>query len=297
MQSASHASPCTCVITSVEKKKVQVLPICGYCVTLEGSAAHTINLCKKGYNERRLKQGEEEVAASNWRALVEQKAFCGKLPAAFGLEQLLLSMWERFTIKKSVRQIDLGRCRKSEAIRSGRQVATRNAVQGGGRAFAAQHSPALRRCANAPSALCGEVMRLTKLFGQFLRNGKLRGWRRARVRECYNKVEQEEEDRQSIAQDILRKSTEFMRRSIVPVEGQGGVALSYVCPHCHLFPLEDHIWWISFGHGQKQCNWWCAACGGQYDWRAPNRVLVMQDSTYLLKSFERTLHRKGCVKT
>ena len=39
------------------------------------------------------------------------------------------------------------------------------------------------------------------------------------------------------------------------------------------------------GHGdgnnrkKKQCNWWCAACGGQYDWRAPNRFLVIQDST------------------
>ena len=30
--------------------------------------------------------------------------------------------------------------------------------------------------------------------------------------------------------------------------------------------------------GKKQCNWWCAACGGQYNWRNPNRVLVIQDS-------------------
>ena len=27
-----------------------------------------------------------------------------------------------------------------------------------------------------------------------------------------------------------------------------------------------------------QCNWWCAACGGQYEWRAPNRILDTQDS-------------------
>ena len=62
------------------------------------------------------------------------------------------------------------------------------------------------------------------------------------------------------------------------VEGQGGVTLSYVCPHCHRVPREDYIWWIS-GHGKKQCNWWCAACGGQYDLKAPNRVLVIEDST------------------
>ena len=43
---------------------------------------------------------------------------------------------------------------------------------------------------------------------------------------------------------------------------QGGVTLSYVCLHWHRFQLEDYIWCISSGHGKKQCNWWCAACGG-----------------------------------
>ena len=44
-------------------------------------------------------------------------------------------------------------------------------------------------------------------------------------------------------------------------------------------PLEDYIWWVLTGHGKKLCNWWCAACVGQYNWRDPNRVLVVQDST------------------
>ena len=62
----------------------------------------------------------------------------------------------------------------------------------------------------------------------------------------------------------------------------GGVTLSYVCPHCNRFPLEDYIWWVSTGHGdgnnrkKKHCNWWCAACGGQSEWRAPDRILVVQ---------------------
>ena len=36
------------------------------------------------------------------------------------------------------------------------------------------------------------------------------------------------------------------------------------------------------GHGdgnnrkKKHCSWWCAACGGQYEFRAPNRILVVQ---------------------
>ena len=53
----------------------------------------------------------------------------------------------------------------------------------------------------------------------------------------------------------------------MPIEGQGGVTLSYVCPHCHRYPLEDYIWWVSSGHGMKQCNLWCAACGGSTNGR------------------------------
>ena len=73
----------------------------------------------------------------------------------------------------------------------------------------------------------------------------------------------------------------FLRRIIVLVEGQGGVTLSYVCPLCHRYPLEDYIWCVSTGHGdsskkkKRQCNWWCAACGCQYDRRNPSKVLAL----------------------
>ena len=56
----------------------------------------------------------------------------------------------------------------------------------------------------------------------------------------YKEVEQEDEDRQRIVQDVLRKSADFLRRIIVPVESQGGVTFSHVCHHCHRFPLEDY---------------------------------------------------------
>ena len=50
---------------------------------------------------------------------------------------------------------------------------------------------------------------------------------------------------------------------------------------------------------EKQCSWWCAACGGQYEWRSPNRTLVIQDNMNRrdAKSSERTLHHKECVTT
>ena len=56
---------------------------------------------QKVFNERQLKQGEEEVSTSKWRAFVEQKDVRRKLWAAFGMEQFVRRMWERFTIEQA----------------------------------------------------------------------------------------------------------------------------------------------------------------------------------------------------
>ena len=97
-------------------------------------------------------------------------------------------------------------------------------------------------------------------------------WTLERIREAYEKVSKE----------ILRKSTVFVRRVIAAVGGKGGVTLSYLCPQRNSFPLEDCIWRVSTGDGdgsdrkKKHCSFWCAVCGGHYEWRAPNRILVVQ---------------------
>ena len=62
------------------------------------------------------------------------------------------------------------------------------------------------------------------------------------MRECCEVVEYKGDGRQRFAQLILQKSNDFSRRIIAPVRGLGGSSLSYVCPHCHRYPLEDYIW-------------------------------------------------------
>ena len=76
----------------------------------------------------------------------------------------------------------------------------------------------------------------------FLKDDRLSTRASAKVVECCNEVEAEDEGRVIVAQDILRKSTESKRMIIAPSDGVGGVTLSYVCPHCHCFPCEDYIW-------------------------------------------------------
>ena len=56
----------------------------------------------------------------------------------------------------------------------------------------------------------------------FLGNGKLSVWASAKVGGCYSELKQEDEDRQSIVQHILRKCQDFMRRIVVSVKDQGG---------------------------------------------------------------------------
>ena len=51
-----------------------------------------------------------------------------------------------------------------------------------------------------------------------------------------------------IAQEILRKSADFLRRFIDPVVGMGGATLLYG-PHCSICPLGDYIRWVSTRHG------------------------------------------------
>ena len=77
----------------------------------------------------------------------------------------------------------------------------------------------------------------------------------------------------SIVQEIMFKSSDYLRRIIAPVGGQGGVTMSYLCQNCNSFSLNDYVWWDSAG---KTTKWWCAICGEKADWRQPSSLLVVQ---------------------
>ena len=63
-----------------------------------------------------------------------------------------------------------------------------------------------------------------------------------RRREAYEKLARDEVGRLGIAQEILRKSTDFLRRVIALVGGLGGVFLSQSCPLATRSP-----WGTTFG--------------------------------------------------
>ena len=76
-------------------------------------------------------------------------------------------------------------------------------------------------------------------------------WAFDRIKEAFDLVAKDEAEKMSIVQEIMFKSTDCLRRIIAPVGGQGGVAMSYLCPNCNSFPLEDYVWWVSGRKDQK----------------------------------------------
>ena len=89
--------------------------------------------------------------------------------------------------------------------------------------------------------------------------------------------------RLGIAQETLRRRARTsLRRIIAPVDGMGRVTLSYICPHCNSFPLDDCIWWYPRDTETAATERRYIATGGvrlvqdQHEWRAPNRILVVQ---------------------
>ena len=40
---------------------------------------------------------------------------------------------------------------------------------------------------------------------------------------------------------FCKKRNDFLRRVIAPVDRQGGVTLSYVCPHCYRFLIKRSL--------------------------------------------------------
>ena len=67
-------------------------------------------------------------------------------------------------------------------------------------------------------------------------------WAFDRIKEAFEKVAQDEIEKVSIVQEIMLGSTDYLRRIVARVGGQGGVTMSYLCPHCNSFPLEDYVW-------------------------------------------------------
>ena len=63
------------------------------------------NLSRNCYGQRRLEQGERLVSGVEWKEMIKQKAFGGKLLAAF---KTLKKAWARTVLEEAARVTQLG---------------------------------------------------------------------------------------------------------------------------------------------------------------------------------------------
>ena len=80
-------------------------------------------------------------------------------------------------------------------------------------------------------------------------------WAFDRKQEAFEQVAQDEAGKLSIVQE--NHAHNHRPLATHHSGGQGGVTMSFLCPHCNSFPLEDYTWWVS---GRKLTNWWCVIC-------------------------------------
>ena len=217
---------------------------CASLVVEEGGEAHTQSICVSCATVRKMvKQGKPRLILWQWRAVVERKAHRGRISKIMGNQPIRRGMWECFTFKiaEAKKIVDDAARDRQEGIQGQWQ----------------QGSPfreILEPVRGNVRAGCGHQMMRKNCIAK--RDGS---W--------------------SSKKD--KKSTDFLRRVIAPVGGRDGVTLSCICPQCSSFPLEDHIWCVSIGHGDSNNRKKEALqlCGGKYEWRLRRRFLVVQLGT------------------
>ena len=98
-------------------------------------------------------------------------------------------------------------------------------------------------------------------------------WASDRTKEAFEKVAKDEARNVSTVQKIMIISTDYLRHIFAPAGVQGGVTMSHLCPHCNSFPLQT-----TFGGSQEKQAYKlvCAICGEKYEWKEPNRLVVVQ---------------------
>ena len=104
----------------------------------------------------------------------------------------------------------------------------------------------------------------------FRKKMKATEWVCNMTKEAFELVAQSEAENMGIVQEIMLRSTYYLRRIVAPVGGQGGVTMSCLYPQCNSFP-----WKATFGGSQGEKE---AISGGveKTDWKQANRLLVEQ---------------------
>ena len=100
-------------------------------------------------------------------------------------------------------------------------------------------------------------------------------WAFDRIQEAFERVAKDEAKKKlSTVQEVMLRGTDFLRRIIAPAEGARRRYDVILAPALYQFPV-GRLRFISL-MGEKHTNWWVCELFQKYDWKQPNRLLVVR---------------------
>ena len=211
---------------------------------------------------QRVSGGKRETTKWQWHEFVEKKAHRGRLWEMMGKEPYVREMWEYFCQERA--RVKRFRDEAEEERPAGIQGQWQ--LESPARGYLEQV-----KCCNDTDCthrmmkqgfLAFKSGVWKKIKYTFRNEVKVSAWAFDRIKEAFEKVAKDEARKLSTVQEIMISSTDYLRRINAPAERQGGVSMSYLCPHCNSFPMEGYVWWVSGRKGRN--DWWCAICGEKW---------------------------------
>ena len=98
------------------------------------------------------------------------------------------------------------------------------------------------------------------------------GWSQREKRRCQRSLSCRMRSK-AITWTLMAKATASMQKQQFLEEKEKYLAKSYLCPHCNSFLLEDYVRWVS---GENPRSGGQQIVEKKYDWKQPNRLLVVQ---------------------
>ena len=211
-------------------------------VMKEGEKSYTTNLCQQCYNKFLVARGDKPLTKWQWYEFVEKEAHRGRLWRMLGKDQYIREMWEYYCSERSrVKKV-------REDAEKGRQAGIQGPWQ---HESPARESLEQVRCCNDTDC----TPRMMKQAFLALKGGdweeyksifrtEVKATERARIKETFEKVAKDEARMLSTVQEIMIRSTDYLRRIIAPAGRQGGVTMS--CARI----ATVFLWKTTFGGSQ-----------------------------------------------
>ena len=78
----------------------------------------------------------------------------------------------------------------------------------------------------------------------------LTSWLVSTLNKCFRRAMLNDANKFEVLKNVMLKSSDLLRIIDSDTEA-GSLTVSYVCPHCGLFLIEDFIWWVTEEHIEK----------------------------------------------